>query len=76
MFVYLRAPQILPKLVELGVSATDLYKGLEKVSRCATLLNLLDCRKRENTFQNIVEKLHENGHLTEEQSSTLVQNRC
>lgn len=75
MFVYLKIPQILIKLTEMGVSKEDIYLGLEKVSHCATLLNELDLKKSDNTFKSTLDKLKSVDIIDADAYEVLVQNR-
>ncbi|KAI1721617.1 mediator of RNA polymerase II transcription subunit 24 [Ditylenchus destructor] len=75
MFVYLKLPQILLKLVEQGVSREDILNALEKISQNSTLLNELDLKKRDNTFIYVVEQLVTLKVLDEKHISTLKSNR-
>lgn len=75
MFVYLKIPQILLKMIEQGVSRNDIYEALDKISNCATLLNELDLKKCDNTLQCILEKLKNFEIINEVECETLVHNR-
>src|SRR5688572_26357917 len=75
MFVYLKVPQILVKLVDQGVSREDIYTALQRISQCPTLLNELDSKKCDNTFHYIIQELKQMDVLQEEQFVQLADNR-
>ena len=75
MFVYLKIPQILLKLIEQGVSKQEIYTALEKISNCTTLLNELDLKKCDNTLQCILGKLKSTDVINEMEYENLVHNR-
>uniref|UniRef100_A0A914D3R8 Mediator of RNA polymerase II transcription subunit 24 n=2 Tax=Acrobeloides nanus TaxID=290746 RepID=A0A914D3R8_9BILA len=75
MFVYLKIPQILLKLIEQGVSKQEIYTALEKISNCTTLLNELDLKKCDNTLQCILDKLKSADVINEMEYENLVHNR-
>uniref|UniRef100_A0A915DXX5 Mediator of RNA polymerase II transcription subunit 24 n=1 Tax=Ditylenchus dipsaci TaxID=166011 RepID=A0A915DXX5_9BILA len=75
MFVYLKVPQILLKLVDQGVSRQDVFAALQRVSHSSTLLNELDSKKCDNTFHYIILELKQTEVLQEQQFLQLVANR-
>lgn len=57
LFGILKVPKILEKLLELGVSKSEIFIALDKISRCTTLLNEVDTIKSENVFEYMIETL-------------------
>jgi len=76
MFVYLRVPQIVKRLVERnGVSNADVYAAMEKMVRQHSLLNEVDNQKWDNSLLHVASELKDNGILSAEQVEHLVAQR-
>lgn len=75
MFVFLRIPLILSKMLSLNVSKAEIYDALIKISNCSTLLNEVDLKKFHNTFQHISQELKQLNVINNDELNLLNANR-
>lgn len=62
-------------MLKQGVSKTEIYDALTKISKCATLLNEVDSKKFHNTFQHILQELKQLDVLGNDELNLLNANR-